>query len=161
MARPDSLYNQSLAYLDGDGVPKDERRSFDLCAEAASTGHSDATLAMGWHLLNGVGVEKNLELAEEWYRKSARQGETRAMFSLGQMAYMSRDFGEAKKWFERALATGHARSGCWLAKVLWRSADTPGERRQAIGLLHKSAAENVRDAHRLLRTYAKCRQAVG
>jgi hypothetical protein len=48
---------------------------------------------MGWFLLNGYGVAKDLAAAESWYRKAARQGDARAMFSLGQMAYDARDYG--------------------------------------------------------------------
>jgi len=160
MATPDSLYNQSLAYLVGKGVPRDESRSFALCAEAAATGHSDATLAMGWHYLNGVGVDPDLELAEQWYRKSSRKGDARAMFSLGQMAYNRRDYLEAKTWFERALAKAHARSGCWLAKVLWRLSQSRRDRQEAIAYLHRAAEMKVYDARRLLRKYEKCHRTV-
>ncbi len=161
MDTPNSLYNQSLACLEGKGVPKDESRSFIMCAEAAAAGHADATLAMGWHYLNGVGVQEDLQLAEQWYKKSSRKGEARAMFSLGQMAYARRDFDEASTWFERGLANGHARSGCWLAKVLWRRAESARDRQKAIGLLNRSASLKVREAGRLLRAYEKCRRAAG
>jgi hypothetical protein len=43
-----NLYSQSLDYLQGHGVVKDEARAFTLNAEAAHGGHSDAVLAMGW-----------------------------------------------------------------------------------------------------------------
>jgi uncharacterized protein len=157
---PNSLYNQSLAYLDGKGVHQDHERSFALCSEAAAANHTDAVLAMGWHYLNGVGVEKDRDLAESWYRTSARQGEPRAMFSLGQMAYASRDYEEARAWLERALRRGHARSGCWLAKILWRTAETGPERGRAVALLQEAAAKNVQDAKRLVSTYERCRRAV-
>jgi TPR repeat protein len=160
MSTLDSLYSQSLAYLQGKGVPENPLQAFALCSEAAAGNHSDAVLAMGWHYLNGVGVETNLHLAEKWYRKSARHGEPRAMFSLGQMAYGLRDFEEAGVWFERALRKGHARSGCWLAKVIWRTAQSPGDRGRAVALLQSAAAENVSEARRLVQRYNKCRRAV-
>ena len=75
-----------LESLNGRGVLKDPEQSFLLTAQAAEAGMRDAVLAMGWFYLNGVGVERNLEQAERWYRKSARQGEAKMMFSLGQMA---------------------------------------------------------------------------
>lgn len=160
MPTPTSLYNQSLAYLDGKGVAQDHERAFALCSEAAAGGLTDAVLAMGWHYLNGVGVEKDLDLAERWYHKSARQGDPRAMFSLGQMAYIARDFAEAQTWFNRALRKGHARSGCWVAKVIWRTARTSSERGRAVALLQRAAAANVYDARRLLKKYERCRRTV-
>jgi TPR repeat protein len=69
------LYNRSLESLNGRGVPKDPEKSFLLTAQAAEAGMRDAVLAMGWFYLNGIGVEQNIEQAERWYRKSARQGE--------------------------------------------------------------------------------------
>ncbi len=160
MASPNSLYNESLLYLDGKGVPKDVERSFALCAEAASSGHHDAVLAMGWHYDLGVGVGKDVQLAEFWYKKSARQGEAKAMFNLGGMAYDRRDYAEAKVWYERGLAGGHAGSGCGLAKVLWRLAESPRDRRYAVTVLQNAASSNIEEAARLLKVYEKCRRAV-
>jgi hypothetical protein len=77
------LYNESLNSLQGHGVANDERRAFALNAEAADGGHADAVLAMGWFYLNAVGIERNVDRARKWYRKSARRREPRAMFSLG------------------------------------------------------------------------------
>jgi TPR repeat protein len=159
MTAPDTLYNQSLNYLHGKNVPENLERAFVLCSEAAASNHNDAVLAMGWHYLNGVGVERNLPLALSWYRKSARQGEPRAMFSLGQMAYYSRDYAEAGVWLDRALRKGHARSGCWLAKVTWRLAQTKQDRAWAVKLLQEAAAKNVQEAKVLVRRYEKCRRA--
>src|SRR5437868_755167 len=64
------LYQQSLDFLLGRDVAKDERRAFALNAQAAHQGHSDAVLAMGWFYLNGVGVKSDRDQARHWYRKS-------------------------------------------------------------------------------------------
>jgi uncharacterized protein len=105
-----SLYAQSLDYLLGAGVAKDERRAFDLNAEAAELGYSDAILAMGWFYLSGVGVAPDCEQARRWYRDSARRSDNRAMFSLGGIAYTDDDYTEALVWFKRASDAGHYRS---------------------------------------------------
>ena len=81
------LYNESLDLLRGDGVAEDPKRAFHLNADAARGGHADAVLAMGWFYLNGVGTGRDIERAKKWYRESARRGEPKAMFSLGQIAY--------------------------------------------------------------------------
>ena len=92
---PQTLYNQSLNYLYEKGVQKDFKKSFHLNAEAAKSGHHDATLAMGWFYLNACGVLEDIDKAKFWYKKSARQGDSRAMFSLGQIAYFEYDYKNA------------------------------------------------------------------
>ena len=148
---PNCLYNRSLKSLDGQGAPQDPRESFLLNSQAAESGMRDAVLAMGWFYLNGVGVDQDTELARKWYRKSARQGDSRAMFSLGQMAYDERDFVDALLWFRRAADKGHVRSLFWIGKLLWRGDGAPKDRKQAMVLFQKAAAEKETAARRVLR----------
>jgi TPR repeat protein len=148
---PARLYNQSLALLDGHKVPRDEKRSFDTNAKAASMGFRDAVLAMGWYYLNGVGVSKDVDEAKTWYRKSARQKEPRAMFTLGQIAYGERNFEEALEWFRSAKEQGHARSTYWIAKLYWRGQGVPEDRRTAEVLIQEAAGKRDPEARRVLK----------
>jgi len=146
-----SLYNQSLDYLEGDGVAKDEHRAFTLNAEAAEAGYADAVLAMGWFYLNGVGVVRDIERARRWYRASARRGETRAMFSLGQIAYDERDYSDALLWFRRAAEAGHHRSLYFIGRHYWRGHGVKQDKKEAMGYFHRAASAKVREAQRVLR----------
>jgi TPR repeat protein len=145
------LYNESLDLLQGHGVAKDERRAFALNAEAAYGGHADAVLAMGWFYLNGVGVERDIDQARKWYRKSARRGQQKAMFSLGQIAYDERHFSDALNWFTRASKAGHVRSLYWLGKLYWRGHGVEHDKKQAITFFHRAASNKVAEAQRVLR----------
>jgi len=145
------LYNHSLQCLEGQGAPQDPRKAFLLNAQAAESGMCDAVLAMGWFYLNGVGVEKDSQQARRWYRKSARQGDPRAMFSLGQMAYDQQEFEDALVWFTRAADKGHARSLFWIGKLFWRGHGVPMDKKHAVTLFQKAAAEKVPAAQRLLK----------
>lgn len=149
--RATTLYNKSLALLHGDGVPEDPVRSFQLNAEAAATGYHDAVLAMGWYYLNGIGVGADRDEAVAWYRKSARQGDSRAMFSLGQIAYCQHDFADAMRWFERAARSGHSRSTFWIGKLYWHGRGFPQDKKRAMGLFNDAAAKKVKEAQRALR----------
>jgi uncharacterized protein len=144
-------YHQSLNCLQGHGVAKDEARAFTLNTEAAHESHSDAVLAMGWFYLNGVGVERDVERARKRYRQSARLGDTRAMFSLGQIAYGERDFAGALTWFRRASDAGHTRSLYWLGKLHWRGHGVVQDKKQAMRSFHRAASSKVREAQRVLR----------
>lgn len=145
------IYNQSLACLNGQGVAPDEQRAFALNVEAAKGGHNDAVLAMGWFYLNGIGVDYSLELARQWYRESARRGESRAMFSLGQIAYEAKDFEDARLWFTRATQAGHARSLYWLGKLCWRGQGVELNRKLAMKCFTNAAGQKVNEAQRAVR----------
>lgn len=145
------LYNESLDLLQGHGVAKNERRAFDLNAEAAHGGYADAVLARGWFYLNGVGVERDIGRARRWYRESARRGEPKAMFSLGQIACDERDFPDALTWFTRASEAGHVRSLYWIGKLYWRGQGVEQDKKEAMRYFHRAASSKVREAQRVLR----------
>ena len=146
-----SLYNQSLDYLQGHGVAKDEQRAFALNVEAAQSGHADAVLAMGWFYFNGVGVRRDIERARRWYRKSARQGEVGAMFSLGLISYEERDYSEALTWFRRASDTGHHHSLYFIGRHYWRGHGVVQDKKETMRYFHRAASCKVREAQRVLR----------
>ena len=145
------LYNESLDLLQGQGVAQNPKRAFALNAQAAKGGYADAVLATGWFYLNGVGADRDIAKARKWYRESARRGEPKAMFSLGQIAYDERDFKEAQRWFTRASDAGHARSLYWLGKLYWRGHGVSRDQKQAKRLFHQAATRKVAEAQRLLR----------
>ncbi len=151
MNNSNELYNQSLALLNGDGVQKNDGASFELNVKAAEYGHHDALLAMGWYYLNGVGVEECISQAEYWYKKSAKQKEPRAMFSLGQINYYLKNFSESYKWFCRAEKLGHNRSIYWQAKLYWRGHGVECNKNRAIKLFNIAASKKVKEAQRVIR----------
>jgi uncharacterized protein len=147
----ESLYDHSLQYLIGRYMPKDPQKSFELNSRAAESGNHDAVLAMGWFYHNGVGVEPDMSLAKRWYKKSARQGEPMAMFSLGQLANEEREYADALVWFRRAAEKGHARSLFWIGKLFWKGHGVHADRKRAISFFRKAAAQKVPAARRTLR----------
>ncbi|MGD9161133.1 MAG: tetratricopeptide repeat protein [Desulfobacteraceae bacterium] len=145
------LYNQSLNYLEGNGVTKEEVESFRLNAKAAESGHHDAVLAMGWYYLNGIGVNKDVNEAVYWYKKAARQGEPKAMFSLGQIAYDQHNDIDAMKWFERAFKKNHFRSQYWIGKLYWHGRGVEQDKKKGVQLFNLAAKRKVKKAKRTLK----------
>ena len=146
-------YNHSLKLLDND-----EAEAFRLNIQAAEKGMHDAVLAMGWFYLNGVGIERDENEAIRWYRKSARQGDERAMFSLGQIAYSERqDYPEALLWFRRAADKGHYRSIFWLGKLYWRGHGVEQDQQAAKQYFSKAADKKLPVAQRTLRFLSRRR----
>lgn len=145
------LYNRSLDYLKGSNAPKDSEKSFALNAQVAQAGFRDAILAMGWYYMGGVGVPRNYELAKKWYRKSARYGEPKAMFSLGRIFYIEQDYAESLIWFRRAAKAGHARSLYWIGKQYWYGQSVLRDRKEAMRHFHLAANKKVIAARRILK----------
>jgi TPR repeat protein len=145
------LYNESLDYLLGDKAkPVDVAKSFALNKRAAELRYSDAILAMGWFYVGGRGVARDVSLAQSWYRRSARDGEPRAMFSLGQIAYSAGGYDDARRWFERASNHGNVRSLYWLGKLAWRGHGVPRDPSAAFTLFHRAAQGHDPEAIRAL-----------
>ena len=105
-----ALYVLSIMYDDGEGVAKDERRSFELCKKAAELGYERAyeSLAVKYHLGSGVGID--LRRAFEWHKKAAELGNVEAMSLLGLMyengEYVSEDHRESTRWYRKAAEQG-------------------------------------------------------
>jgi TPR repeat protein len=152
-------YNKSIDFLQGDGVAKDFEKSFALNAQAAHAGYRSAILAMGWYYLGGVGVPLDSEKAKKWYRKSARHGEPKAMFSLGRIFYADRDYIESLIWFNRAADAGHARSLYWIGKHYWYGQSVALDRKEAMRFFHLAAAEKVVAARRVLKFLSRRKNA--
>ena len=142
-------YNHSLRLLDNN-----DKEAFRLNQIAAQEGMHDAVLAMGWFYLNGVGIDADIAEAIRWYRRSARQGDKRAMFSLGQIAYFGRDYSEALLWFKRAADKGHHRSDFWIGKLYWRGQGIPLDQQQAKQYFARAASKKLPEAQRVLRYLA-------
>jgi TPR repeat protein len=148
---PARTYYDSLKLLD-----RDEGEAFRLNYVAAQEGLHDAVLAMGWFYLNGVGVNADEQAAVYWYKRSARQGEPRAMFSLGAIAYFNGEYAEALTWFERAAGKGHKRSNFWIGKMYWRGNGVAQDQTLAREYFARAAAGKVQEARRTLRYLAFC-----
>jgi uncharacterized protein len=148
-------YNQSLDLLQGKNAPQNSEKSFALNAKAADAGHRDAVLAMGWYYIRGVGVKRDSEKAKKWYRKSARHGEPKAMFSLGQIAYCEKDFSDSLIWFKRAAKLNHARSIYYIGRHYWNGQGVERNKKEAMKLFHQAADKKAEEALRLLKFFRK------
>ena len=73
-------------YDNGEGVPQDKKKSFDLYMQAAVQGLASAQYNVGNGYYDGEGVDKDVNQSFIWYKKSADQGYTNAQYNLGKSA---------------------------------------------------------------------------
>jgi TPR repeat protein len=105
-------YKRGVAYLQGEGVPKNEEEAVKWLAKGAEQGDADAQFSIGDCYERGVGVVKDEEEAVIWYAKAAEQGFAEAQYNLG-VCYENGegipvDLKEAFKWYTRAAELGLA-----------------------------------------------------
>ena len=72
-----------VMYANGEGVPRDMKKAFDLFMKAAVQGLAIAQCNVGIAYRVGEGVDKDVNQSFIWLKKSADQGYTEAQFNLG------------------------------------------------------------------------------
>uniref|UniRef100_A0A3L0YJ93 Sel1 repeat family protein n=1 Tax=Escherichia coli TaxID=562 RepID=A0A3L0YJ93_ECOLX len=98
----------------------------------------------------GLGEPKNPALANQWWQRSARLGNTHASYRLGLMCqeqHQGKLVNECLDWFEQAAKREHAESQLVLAR---RYSKQPGADADAIKWLERAAELGNRDAQFLL-----------
>lgn len=75
----DAQGNLGVLYMNGQGVPKDEKMAVELFRDGAEKNNPPCMFFYAMCLEGGVVVEKNADLAREWYVKAARAGNKPAL----------------------------------------------------------------------------------
>jgi TPR repeat protein len=87
----------------------------------AELGDVEAQFNLGVLYDEGAGVEQDLAIAADWYRKAAEQGFIDAQTNLGVMYYygqgVTRDYQKAAEWFRLAAEQGDAEASGYLSKI--------------------------------------------
>lgn len=112
------------AYASGTlACPADARASISWYTKAANKGDGNAELALsGWYLTGGEGVlQQSDSEAYLWARRAALKGIANAEYAVGHYTEVGigtrTDLEEAKRWYGRAAAQGHARAAQRLADL--------------------------------------------
>lgn len=82
---PEYLYNTSIAYITGDGVPQDSKKGAELLEVASDMGYMPATRDLGILYLNGDGVTPDAKKAYELISKAAAKMDPNAIYHLALM----------------------------------------------------------------------------
>ena len=99
----------SITYQ-GDGVPKDPKKAFELWSGLAEQGDVHAQFNLGGCYYQGAGVDKDEKEAVKWWMKSAEQGDGMAQCNLG-FCYehgvgVGKDEKEAVRWYTKSAEQG-------------------------------------------------------
>ena len=136
-------------YLNGRGVPVDEKEAARLFKLAADQGDSYGQLMMGELALQGKGMPLDYKLAEQYLRLAAKQGQTPAQVLLGTMLYSGEggigvNMAEAMEWWQKAAASGDETGEYYLGIAYSEGKAT--QRDDAVAARHFRAAAEKGDA---------------
>jgi TPR repeat protein len=74
VAEAESMFRRAVLYARGEGVTRDEQKSFRYFHKAAELGHIQAQYEVGSMYLEGRGVTRHRDRARRWFQKAADQG---------------------------------------------------------------------------------------
>jgi hypothetical protein len=103
----DAMMRLGLLYDKGHGVKADRKKSMQLTRMAADRGSASAQFNLAFDLEDDEATRRE---AFSYYKRSANQGLTDAVYSIGRCYErgigVERDVDEARRWYERAAAKG-------------------------------------------------------
>ncbi len=117
---------------------------------AAEQGDANALFNLGQLYRLGQGVPKDIQKAEDYYRRAAEKGHIGAQGNLGTLYYFAAPnaprVDEALKWWQRAAAQGDARSQYMLGVVFYNGKDVPRDPVRAYGWMRLASAAGLAEA---------------
>ncbi|MFO1433293.1 MAG: tetratricopeptide repeat protein [Candidatus Competibacteraceae bacterium] len=104
-------YNLGLAYLQGQGVAKNDQEGINWFRKAAEQNFAPAQYNVGIAYVQGLGVQKDPRQGVEWFQKAAKQGFDPAQYKLGTSLYQGQGIAKdpvmAYVWLSLAAAQGN------------------------------------------------------
>ncbi len=134
---------------------EDKPTALKLIQHEAIDGDANAQLLYGLAYLEGRdGLVPDVKKAIHWLRRSARDGNTYAMLTLGEINAdgqgVTQDSTKATRWWLMAARGGNSRAQYLLGKSLLEGEGVKQNPAQAISWLEKSASQGDKDAQFLL-----------
>lgn len=124
------------AYKALDTTPAQAVRTF---AELAEHGSALSMQYLGCSYRDGIGVAKNLQIAEEWFRKAAEKGLARAHYSLGRLYFDNERYGDARQEFESAATGGFVPAVHFLGRIYYFGLGVPLDKLRGRSLLETAS----------------------
>lgn len=148
-----SRYRQARLFLfGGDAYPQDFAQAFDLFMEEAHAGNALAMHDLGRMYADGLGLECDEALAQEWYEKAlnaflaleAAKPNRYVEYRIGWMLLHGigtvKNETAARRWFEKSAAVNNPNAQYQLAKIILAdSASGPEQVNAALEWLTKAA----------------------
>ena len=126
-------------------------QQIDSLLQQAQQGEADSLALAGEMFQSGIGVERNAEKAAELFMQAAQAGSARAHYHLfvlydkGEGA-LPKDEEKAYLYLKRAADLGYPQAQYELGARVYKNAQTPEERKEALDLFETAGRKNNADA---------------
>ena len=136
-------YLLACAYAD---LKHDEERARHWHERAATLGHDESMVWMGYYCRFGVGLPRNLKKAFEWYERAAEAGNDAGMENLA-VCYqhgegVAQDLEAAYQCRVQAADLGHLPSRRWLGKHLIHGVGVDADPARGLSMLEELAGDD-------------------
>ncbi len=122
-----ALINLANMFQQGQGVGEDQKRALALVTQAAELGDKRAQYELGTAYESGAVLDRDIDKAAYWLKRSAENGSPDGQFAYGIMLATARGAGldrstpaarkEALKWLGKAKENGHLEAGDYIATL--------------------------------------------
>lgn len=117
---------------------------------AAAQGNAAAQFEVAARLAEGMGTDKDLKDAAQWYQRSAASGFAMSQFRLGTMyergTGVAKDFARAKIWYSRAAEQGNVKAMHNLAVLIASRSGPAPDYATAVKWFSEAAAYGLADS---------------
>jgi uncharacterized protein len=144
-------HNVAQMYVVGLGTERNFTEAMAWYRRAADQGDAASQCDLGIMYAEGEGVRPNSKTALMWFHKSAEQGFPEAEVKLAEIAFASRDFGEAFFWWKKAADAGDAKAMFNVASAYYAGRGVPKDKAKAIEYYRKARDNGFSAAGRTLK----------
>jgi len=135
---PDSVRSGIAAWQAGN-----HEEAVRLWRPLADRGDADAQYNIAQAYFLGRGVPRNMNLAEQWYERAARQNHEEAQGALGLILFQNGRRREAMPWIERAANRGDPRAQYVLGTALFNGDLVERDGARAYALMSRAAESGL------------------
>src|SRR3954470_24194302 len=109
----------------------------------ADRGDADAQYNLAQAYFLGRGVPRNVNLAEQWYERAARQGNEEAQANYGLLLFQNGRRRDAMPWIEQAANRGDPRAQYVYGTALYNGDLVPADLPRAYAMMSRAAAAGL------------------
>lgn len=128
----------------------DYRQAIEQWRDPAAAGDADAQFNLGQAYKLGRGVNVDLKVAEEWYRKAAVQGHPQAGDNYGLALFQNNKRDRAVPWLEKSVARGEPRAQYVLGTMYFNADVVKRDWVRAYALMTRASSAGLPQANATL-----------
>jgi TPR repeat protein len=152
---PEVVHCLADMHFSGFGLPRDSLKAFSLWKRIADLGNDDAEETVGFFYLDGEGTARDTKLAEEYFLRSAKQGNPKAMSDLSLYYWLGfigccPDRQKSLYWTAKLADFGDVAAAMELARIYASGDSVAKDEKTALAWALKAAKQDSVEAYLFL-----------